>query len=298
MVDLETQFHTLPSGQQVCFAEYGDPDGRPLYYFHGWPSSRLQGKLLHDIGCERGLRIISPDRPGIGKSPPQANRQLCDWPPLLSNLADALGHDRFLVLGVSGGGPYALAAAHWLPDRVEAATVVGGAPPLSEFPDKSALLFPYRLLLKLRPIAPAVMLPLLPISRYIASQHPTDAPLRWFFRWVSPCDREAINNHEDLQIIMGSFREGVIQGGTHVIRDADIYTSDWDIDFATITTPIEIWHGEQDRNLPISMVREIAARIPSAKTHWIENEGHYSLPINRSPEIIDSLLELAAHQDR
>ncbi|MDA1005889.1 MAG: alpha/beta hydrolase [Verrucomicrobia bacterium] len=289
---METQFHALPDGRKVCFAEYGDPAGRPLYYFHGWPSSRLQGRLLHKIGQEQGLRIIAPDRPGIGQSSPQPNRRLADWPALLGSLADALGHERFLVMGVSGGGPYALAAAHWLPERVEAASVVGGAPPLREFPDKSALLFPYRVLLKLRPIAPLVMTPLLPISRFIASQHPTDAPLRWCFRWVSPMDREAINKHDDLQIIMGSFREGIIQGGRHLIRDADIYSSDWEIDFEKISVPVDIWHGTEDRNLPLSMVRQIATRIPTAHTHWVE-EGHYSLPINRTPDLIHSLLALA-----
>jgi pimeloyl-ACP methyl ester carboxylesterase len=293
VTDLETQFHTLPDGRKICYAEYGDPRGRPLYYFHGWPSSRLQGKLLHGIGLEQGIRIIAADRPGIGKSSPQEHRTLRDWPPLLTQLADHLGHDQFLVMGVSGGGPYALAAAHWLPERVLAASVVGGAPPLREFPDRSDLLFPYRILLRLRPIAPLVMTPLLPLSRYIASQNPTDAPLRWCFRWVSPCDREAINNHEDLQVVMGSFREGVLQGGTQVIRDADIYTSDWGIEFEQIRTPIDLWHGAQDRNLPLSMIRQIASRIPSATTHWLENEGHYSLPINRSPEIVTSLLKIA-----
>lgn len=292
MSDLETQFRTLPGGQKICFAEYGDPDGQALYYFHGWPSSRLQGKLLHEIGLEHGLRIIAPDRPGIGKSSPQPKRRLRDWPPLLAELADTLGHERFLVMGVSGGGPYALAAAHGLPERVIASSVVCGAPPLNEFPDKSALLFPYRLLLKLRPIAPAVMLPLLPISRFIASQNPNDAPLRWCFKWVSPCDREAINKHDDLQVIMGSFREGVIQGGTQVVHDADVYTSDWEINFEDITVPVDMWHGVEDRNLPLTMVCQIADRIPNATTHWLKNEGHYSLPINRCPEIVESLLSI------
>jgi pimeloyl-ACP methyl ester carboxylesterase len=293
VTDLETQFHTLPDGRKVCFAEYGDPDGRPLYYFHGWPSSRLQAKLLHGVGREKGLRIIAPDRPGIGKSTPQKDRSLRDWPPLLADLADSLGHEQFLVMGISGGGPYALAAAHWLPERVQAASVVGGSPPLKEFPDKSDLLFPYRILLKLRPIAPLVMTPLLPISRFIASQHPKNAPLRWCFKWVSPCDREAINKHEDLQVIMGSFREGVLQGGTQVVSDGDIYTSDWELKFEDIKIPVDLWHGAQDRNLPLSMVRQIAARIPGATTHWLEDEGHYSLSINRTPEIIDSLLQVA-----
>lgn len=295
MDERETQFHTLASCRRVCFAEYGVPDGRPLYYFHGWPSSRLQARLLDDLGKDRGLRVIAPDRPGIGCSSPQPQRRLADWPPLLAELADALGHERFLVMGVSGGGPYAYAAAHWLPDRVEAASVIGGAPPLGEFPDKSELLFPYRVLLKLRPLAPLVMPPLLPVSRWISNHRPDEAPLSWCFRWLSPKDREALHKHDDLQIVLASFREGTRQGSRQLVADADIYSRDWRIDWDRITTPLDIWHGTHDRNLPLSMVRLIAERIPTAQTHWVE-EGHYSLPINRTDELVDSLLALAGRR--
>ncbi len=123
----------------MAFAEYGQPDGEPVFFCHGWPASRLQAGLLHNEGLELGARIIAPDRPGIGFSPIQKGRRLRDWPALIGGLADTLELDRFRILGVSGGGPYALATAWGLPERTIAASVVCGAPPLADRHDVIAL---------------------------------------------------------------------------------------------------------------------------------------------------------------
>ena len=294
MPDKDPQFLTLRSGRRLCFAEYGALDGQPVFYFHGWPSSRLQASLLSALARERGLRLIAPDRPGAGRSDPDPDRHLCDWPPVVAELADHLSIEQFLVMGVSGGGPFATACAYWLHERVRAATVVCGAPPLHEFPDRSDLLFPYRLLLRLRPIAPALMIPLIPLARWIASQEAHQVPLKWVLKWVDPADRKALENHDDLRIVMAGFLEGSLQGGMPLVRDPDIYLEDWEIDYSEFRTPIDIWHGALDRNLPISMAREIASRIPTARPHWIEDEGHYSIAMNKAPEILDSLIALGA----
>ena len=161
----ETCFITLKSGRQLCYAEYGDPEGVPLMYFHGWPSSRLQAFSLDPICREKGVRLIAPDRPGIGQSEPELNRTLRDWPPVVVELADALGIGSFLVMGVSGGGPYAVATAEALPDRVMRAAVVCGAPPLEQFPDRREMMWPYRALLQIRPHAPFLIPSILRFSR-------------------------------------------------------------------------------------------------------------------------------------
>ena len=107
------QTTTLPDGRTLAYAEYGDPDGRPLFFFHGFGGTHLGWGYL-ESNCDAlnaGVRIISPDRPGTGRSTFMPNRQFTDWPADVTALADALGLDRFGVLGVSGGGPYALACA-------------------------------------------------------------------------------------------------------------------------------------------------------------------------------------------
>ena len=125
----DSQTILLPDGRTLGFADYGDPGGRPLFYCHGWPGSRLQARTIDEHGRRRGLRVIAPDRPGIGLSDARPGRGFSDWPADIAGLADSLRIDRFLLLGISGGGPYALAAAALLPDRIDAVAVVSGAPP-------------------------------------------------------------------------------------------------------------------------------------------------------------------------
>src|SRR5581483_781680 len=101
----------------------------PLFYFHGHPGSRLEGRFAHRIAAENGLRVIALDRPGYGHSDFQVGRALTDWPADVVEAADLLHVGRFRVVGASGGGPYALACARLLPERVIQAAVVSGVGP-------------------------------------------------------------------------------------------------------------------------------------------------------------------------
>src|SRR5437868_3450532 len=111
----ELTFVPLPQGRQLAFAEYGDPTGYPVLFCHGWPSSCTMGELTDTAAREVGVRIISPDRPGISGSGPPAERTLLDWPPVLERLVNHLGLDQFGMLGISGGAPYSFAGAWAMP---------------------------------------------------------------------------------------------------------------------------------------------------------------------------------------
>ena len=102
---------TLSSGLRLCYAEFGDPEGVPTFYFHGWPCSRLHAWTMHEAALKQGIRLICPDRPGLGLSDDHPERQLLDWPPVVEELANHLGWEKFHIIGVSGGGPYALVCA-------------------------------------------------------------------------------------------------------------------------------------------------------------------------------------------
>ena len=119
----------LGDGRRMGFAQYGDPAGRPLFFFQGTPSSRL----LHPdqtITRSLGVRHIQLDRPGFGLSDFQPGRTLLDWPDDVAKVADRLGIERFAVVGVSGGGPYVAACAYRIPQRLTAAAMVGSVAPL------------------------------------------------------------------------------------------------------------------------------------------------------------------------
>lgn len=114
----ESQRHTLPDGRVLGFAEYGDPKGNTLFYFHGAPSSRLSIRWAHRLALERRIHLIAPDRPGYGLSTFQPNRRIVDWPADVQSLAHHLGLQQYAVLGMSGGGPHALACARVIPEKV------------------------------------------------------------------------------------------------------------------------------------------------------------------------------------
>src|SRR5213082_1819680 len=140
----------LSNGAVIARSEYGDPRGAPIFFCHGWPSSRTMAELAHDAASDLGVRIISPDRPGIRDSQFQPNRRLLDWPPLLNEIADRLRIERFRILAISGGAPYAYASAWMTPERVEKIAVVSGAPPLDQLDDLDGLLPIHRRMLMLR----------------------------------------------------------------------------------------------------------------------------------------------------
>ena len=126
------RYITLPDGRRLAYAEYGDPLGIPVVYCHGFPGSRLEAALFHDTAKQGGVRVISADRNGLGDSDYLPNRTMLDWPDDVAAMADALGLDRFHLLGVSGGGPYALACAYRIPERLKGLALVCPLGPLDQ----------------------------------------------------------------------------------------------------------------------------------------------------------------------
>jgi pimeloyl-ACP methyl ester carboxylesterase len=275
---------------RIGYAEYGDPRGRPLLFFHGWPCSRLQGDFLDEPARHLGIRVIAPDRPGIGKSSLILPRRLLDWPPMMAEFADALGLGRFAVMGVSGGGPYVLACAYAMRHRLDEAKIVCGAPPLTLFPTRHEMMLPYRALLRLRSSAPWA----LPWLMWVAGRvgrlplsHPLIRPLLQF---ASRPDRELLKQWAREGCVLRGYREAALSQPKVLLADGEIFLADWGFDLADVQFPIQLWHGELDRNVPISMARQIAAALPSCVAHWLPREGHFSLPLSRVTEILSARL--------
>lgn len=117
---------TLTSGRRLAYTDIGEPDWFCVLFFHGAPMSRLHLAYLEQQLLAERIRVVSPDRPAYGGSSPQSGRSMADWPADVAALADALGIDHFIVAGHSSGGPYAVACAALLPERVSADIVLGG----------------------------------------------------------------------------------------------------------------------------------------------------------------------------
>ena len=290
MEERERRQIQLPSGATVGIAEYGDPDGRPLAFYHGWPSSRRQAQMLHEPAKKRGVRVIAIDRPGISLSSFQEDRRLLDWPPLMREIADALSVERFSILAVSGGAPYALAAGYGIPDRLERVGIVCGAPPLSMFKEKGDLHVAYRFLHTVRIYTPWIMAPFLPIVRHCATLSRDNPLVRAAMIGIPKVDRDAMADDEGFKSVADSLYDAAGSPMKAIITDGDIYFADWGFDLGDVSAPVHFWHGELDSNIPCRMVREIVRQIPNATGRWYPDEGHYSLPLCYLDEILDELL--------
>src|SRR5215475_7057598 len=135
----------LSDGGVLAFQEYGDPTGTPVIFCHGWPSSRTMAQLTDEPARALGIRIISPDRPGISGSSLQPDRKLSDWPRVVERIVGHLGFCEFRILAISGGAPYAYATAIAMPEQVQGIAIVAGAPPMAELVNTEGLLPLYRL---------------------------------------------------------------------------------------------------------------------------------------------------------
>lgn len=284
---------TLSSGRKLSYARFGDPAGTPMFYFHGWPGSRLQGEMLHEIGLKHGLCIVSPDRPGIGLSDFQPGRRLLDWPADIHELASHLGWERFHVLGVSGGGPYVLACACAMPERLLSAGVVCGAPPLREVGTKD-LLWAYRLALWAQNRVPWFLGAGLALAAQFMRLPASSAFIAAQICKMCERDQQAFARPDIYRILTTSGRVGVTSP-VHAVRlDGNIYSSDWGIDLGSVQFPIRYWHGGRDRNIPVSMVERFVKKIPNATLTVCEQDGHYSLPFLCAESIVVELLKTAA----
>ncbi|WP_050030106.1 alpha/beta hydrolase [Verrucomicrobium sp. BvORR034] len=282
-------FLTLQSGRKLAYEEYGDPAGVPLFYFHGWPGSRLQGELFHPSGVKHRLRIIACDRPGLGKSDFQPGRQLLDWPPLMTELADHLQAEKFHVLGVSGGGPYVLAMAHAMPERLLSAGVICGAPPL-KLVGTQELMWTYKLALWGQRHTPLLLGPGLAVAARFLGLPRDHSATRLFLKQQCERDRLAMSDAELFRIMTSAGRESLLSGARAVSTDGNIYSSDWGIDLADVHFPLRYWHGARDNNIPPALVERFVKRLPHATLTILPEEGHYSLPMLCGGQIVAELL--------
>jgi pimeloyl-ACP methyl ester carboxylesterase len=281
---------TLRNGLQLGYAEYGDPHGEVAFYFHGWPSSRLQGSLFHEAARKHRMRLICPDRPGIGISQHQPQRTLHDWPDTIQQLAEHIGADNYHLIAWSGGGPYVLAMARLLPQRILSASIICGAPPLIFLGDRE-MFWIYRLMIQLRRFLPTVLSGILKMGAFIVRGEPQKFPLSLMMRMLGEEDRRVLLQPGIFEVVRAATLAALEQPASHVIVDADIYLSEWGFEVSQINLPIHFWHGKQDQNIAWTYSERLAALIPQAVTHWSEIDGHYSLPITHAEAILTTAMQ-------
>jgi pimeloyl-ACP methyl ester carboxylesterase len=285
-------FVQLQDAAIVAVEEYGNANGVPVIFCHGWPSSRIMARLTDEPARELGIRIISPDRPGISGSSLQPDRKLSDWPRVVERIVEHLGVSEFRMLAISGGAPYAYATAAAMPQRVQAIAIVGGAPPMAELVDAEGLLPLYRWMLALYRTQPRLLRRLFYLARPVLSLRPPVRfrPLLLKMLMLRPCDAESLRDAAAFEAIFESQRRAWRGSAEGVMVDAQIYAQAWGFALEDVQVPVRLWHGKQDRAFSVRLAEQVAKRLPNCKARFVDDAGHYSLPIRHMREILKDLI--------
>jgi pimeloyl-ACP methyl ester carboxylesterase len=281
----DAQTIRLRDGRQLGYAEWGDPGGRPLLYFHGWPGSRVEGRLADEAAKATDVRLIAIDRPGMGLSDFQPRRTLVDWPDDVVEVAAALALDRFAVLGISGGGPYAAACAWKLSDRLTRAGLVSCLTPLDVPGATAGMGRRNRLTFQLVGRV-AIMRRVLFAAMAVSLRR---RPGRILERGVEAAvDKKYLSRPYVRKILVESLSEAFRNGSRGPAWEMGLYARPWGFRLEEIRTPVHLSHGEQDANAPVTMGRYAASVIPECQATFYAGEGHLHF-VDRLPEILDAV---------
>src|SRR3954453_17535971 len=265
----------LADGRRLAFTEYGRADGFPVMYLHGAIGSPLGRNDELDLATdELRLRLVFVQRPGFGDSDQKPNRTLLDFSSDLEELADALALERFGVVGVSAGGPYAVACAQRLPQRITAAAAVSSLSPVcapSRVPGLSA-----RIRLPLRAIAAAPRLTTRVGDAALAlvAKHPS-LLLRAMSVGAPPADKRHLADGATSHGVIEAFLAATGGGIAGLVEDHLVTSRPWGFDLAGVTGDVHVWHGMHDAFVPVEHALQLVAALPNCRAWLNPGEGHF-----------------------
>lgn len=273
----------LKDGRKLGYAVYGDRKGYPILYFHGFPGSRLDPMVFRgdQIAIDAGVRLIGIDRPGMGSSDFKKGRTLLDWPKDVVELVNSMGIDDYSIAGYSGGGPYALACAYKLKDHVSKIGIICGMGPYDAPGTEDGSV---NMILNGNPIMERLIL------FGMRSQTKKDPDIFFSKATFPQADGNIMAISKVKKDLMNSMKEGMIQGIKGAYHESRIYRADWDFRLEDIACHVSLWHGDDDGQVPISVGRYVAKKIPDCKSVIMEDEGHISLPYKHLEDILRKLI--------
>lgn len=270
----------LPDGRQLAYAESGACDGQPLLVCHGFPGSRLFGELLAPPARALGLRLITPDRPGLGGSSPAPGQAIGEWPNDVRVLLGRLDLATVPVLGVSAGGPYALACAAVLGTRVPRTALVSSVAPPGADSDTRGVLD--KAMGSMRSRTQQTILAI--AGRQI--RHDADRfLLRTAARLPHP-DRALYEQDAVRAVLRADLLEAFRHGSSGAVEDASAADRPWGFALEDVPVPVAFWYGALDRQVPARAAEEYAAAFPDATVKVVPDEGHLSVLCGCAEEIL------------
>lgn len=275
----DSQVLALADGGTVGYAEYGALEGRPVVALHGAPASRLMFAAADAAAKAQGLRILAPDRPGYGLTPSNVGASLAERTLWLTTVVDALALDRFALLGISGGSPFAVALAESLKDRVTALALVSPMGPVADYAESPEG--------KLEPVSfmHDRFFMRMPYQSWLT--HPLGDLSAWMFRHgpemftsllpkiATSTDARILSKPDVAQTMRTMTLEAFRQGGSGGTADLEIFGRPWGVNFSRVTTPAVVWQGTDDHVVPPQAARWLARQLPNCTLHSLEGAGHF-----------------------
>ncbi len=278
--------------RQIGFAEFGAPQGRAIFWLHGTPGARRQIPTEARVFAEReNIRLIGIDRPGIGSSTPYQYETVATFADDLRTIADTLGIDQMAVVGLSGGGPYTLACAAAMPERVVAAGVVGGVAPVSG-PDRIG----GGLMALGSRVAPLLEIAGAPIRlaamTLIQLVRPLAGPAADIYGLMSPpADRRLLARPEIKAMFLDDLLNGSRKQLAAPFYDIVAFARDWGFRLDEVKVPVRWWHGDADHIIPFSHGQHVVSRLPDAEFYPMPGESHLG-GLGRAEEILRTMIEV------
>ncbi len=278
--------------RQLGFAEFGDPQGRAVFWLHGTPGARRQIPTEARVYAEdNGVRLIGIDRPGIGSSTPFQYDTVVAFAEDLRTAADTLGIGKMAVVGLSGGGPYTLGCAAAMPDRVVAVGVLGGVAPTRGADAISGGVMALGSL-----VAPLLQWAGLPIRLaavlLIRLVRPVAGPALNLYARVSPeGDRRLLVRPEFKAMFLDDLLNGSRKQLAAPFADIVVFARDWGFRLDQVKVPVCWWHGDRDHIVPFGHGEHVVSRLPDATLYRIPGESHLA-GLGRAEEILRTITDV------
>jgi pimeloyl-ACP methyl ester carboxylesterase len=265
----------LSDGRTLGFDDFGDPDGTPVLFFHGFGSSRVVRHPDDDIATELGARVIAIDRPGIGLSTRKPNRRLTGFSSDVTELLDILDIERCAILGWSGGGPYALACGWRSPERFSVLGLISSPAPISGVSSDNGYIWRrHRVMSRAANHAPwIVALAMWNFAR--AQKTDPEKQLDGAIAGMVDADREILGDPALRRVMIANADEMYRQGNGGIYDEALCMARPWGFPIEGVSVPVRIWHGGKDQAVPVGMGKFIERTVPDAVATYYRQEGHH-----------------------
>lgn len=280
----------LSGGRRLGVAEFGPAEGRTVFWFHGTPGARRQvPPAARRLARSQGLRVIGVERPGVGQSTAHLYGSIAEFADDIEEIAARLKVERFGLVGLSGGGPYVLACAHAMPDRVVAGAVLGGVAPTrgSEAASGGAV----RLAVPLAPLIDLLREPLGgAFTLVVQSLQPlADPAFDMYLRFAPEGDKRVLGD----PAVRAAFIEDMMLGSRENLRsfiyDLILFSRHWGFSLREIRVPIQFWQGDEDNLVPPQHAQHLASLVPGARLVRDPRGGHLA-GLGRAAEALDFVL--------